>query len=195
MRPRISGGPMGSSRGSVSGQSGPCRSHPDRLPLQTISVLVNGYHQHLVSYYNPTDVHEDRLFRPRDIQILANLDIGDEYLRSDSFRLPIQTGMSADGKLRYVYVSSCPDMRVEGSHVCLIAGSPAVSRDRQTIRINKTRSHRPRPCQRHPRPLRCASRRYTTCLRKDMPSFRFRRKSCLIRIRTVGRVPEPRMEA
>ncbi|KAJ9121484.1 hypothetical protein QFC22_002100 [Naganishia vaughanmartiniae] len=74
---------------------------PDGLVKRTISVMVNGYHQHLVSYYNPTDVHEDRLYRPRDIPLLAKLDIGEEYLRSDSFRLPIQTMYTTDGKLRY----------------------------------------------------------------------------------------------
>jgi hypothetical protein len=72
------------------------------LSIQTISVLVNGYHQHLVSYYNPTDVHEDRLYRPRDVPMLAELEIGDEYLRSDSFRLPIQTTLTPDGRLQYV---------------------------------------------------------------------------------------------
>lgn len=76
-------------------------SNTHLLGEQTISVLVNGYHQHLVSYYNPTDVHEDRLYRPRDIALLAELEIGDEYLRSDSFRLPIQTTVTSDGKLVY----------------------------------------------------------------------------------------------
>ncbi|GHJ87823.1 hypothetical protein NliqN6_4225 [Naganishia liquefaciens] len=75
---------------------------PNGLVKRTISVLVNGYHQHLVSYYNPTDVHEDRLYRPRDVPLLAELEIGDEYLRSDSFRLPIQTTVTAEGKLIYV---------------------------------------------------------------------------------------------
>jgi hypothetical protein len=79
----------------------PARANPLALH-QTISVLVNGYHQHLVSYYNPADVHEDRLYRPRDVPLLAKLEIGDEYLRSDSFRLPIQTALSMDGKLQYV---------------------------------------------------------------------------------------------
>ncbi|KAI7878756.1 hypothetical protein K492DRAFT_164580 [Lichtheimia hyalospora FSU 10163] len=60
----------------------------DGLIKKTMSIVVNGVSQHLVSYYNPQDVLENRLRTPSSVPELASLEISPELLARQNFRIP-----------------------------------------------------------------------------------------------------------
>jgi hypothetical protein len=58
------------------------------LIKKTMSIVVDGVHHHLVSYYHPNDVLEHRLRTPSHVLELANLEISPELLNRQNFRIP-----------------------------------------------------------------------------------------------------------
>jgi hypothetical protein len=67
------------------------------LIKKTMSIVVNGSTQHMISYYNKEDVASGRLQSPRSIPMLANLDISADFLQRQNFRIPLHveaSGMS-----------------------------------------------------------------------------------------------------
>lgn len=70
-----------------------------------MSVVVNGFHQHLVSYYSLDDAMAGRLRCPVDVPELRALDISPEYLIEQSFRFPPVIAM----------VNGIPRFQSEGS--------------------------------------------------------------------------------
>ncbi|KAI7878073.1 hypothetical protein K492DRAFT_149873, partial [Lichtheimia hyalospora FSU 10163] len=58
------------------------------LIKKTMSVVVNGSAQHLISYYTKEDVLNHRLSTPSSIPELASLEISPELLMRQSFRVP-----------------------------------------------------------------------------------------------------------
>ncbi|KAI8098511.1 Gti1/Pac2 family-domain-containing protein, partial [Halteromyces radiatus] len=61
---------------------------PDGLIKKTMSIVVNGSTQHLISYYHPQDIIENRLRRPSSVPELASLEISPELLVKQNFRIP-----------------------------------------------------------------------------------------------------------
>ncbi|CEG63694.1 Putative cAMP-independent regulatory protein [Rhizopus microsporus] len=60
----------------------------DGLIKKTMSITINGVAQHLISYYNPQEVLEDRLRSPSSVPELASLEISPELLVKQNFRIP-----------------------------------------------------------------------------------------------------------
>lgn len=60
----------------------------DGLIKKTMSISVNGVAQHLISYYNPKEVIENRLRLPSTVPELASLEISPELLVKQNFRVP-----------------------------------------------------------------------------------------------------------
>jgi hypothetical protein len=60
----------------------------DGLIKKTMSITVNGVAQHLISYYNPREVLENRLRLPSSVPELASLEISPELLVKQNFRVP-----------------------------------------------------------------------------------------------------------
>ncbi len=65
-----------------------------------MSVNVNGFAQHMVSYYLVEDVLAGRLQTPSTIPDLIALEISPEYLHQ-RFRLPLIVGVGPDGERKY----------------------------------------------------------------------------------------------
>lgn len=64
------------------------------LIKKTMSIVVNGSTQHMISYYNKEDVALGRLHSPRNMPMIANLEVSPEFLQRQNFRIPlhIETG-------------------------------------------------------------------------------------------------------
>ena len=60
----------------------------DGLIKKTMSIVVNGVSQHLISYYHPRDVLQNRLRTPSSVPELASLEISPELLVKQNFRIP-----------------------------------------------------------------------------------------------------------
>ncbi|KAJ8662901.1 hypothetical protein O0I10_001077 [Lichtheimia ornata] len=60
----------------------------DGLIKKTMSIVVNGVSQHLISYYHPQDVLNNRLRTPSSVPELASLEISPELLVRQNFRIP-----------------------------------------------------------------------------------------------------------
>ncbi|KAI8381116.1 Gti1/Pac2 family-domain-containing protein [Radiomyces spectabilis] len=60
----------------------------DGLIKKTMSLVVNGSHLHLVSYYHPDDVIARRFRTPSAVPEIANLEISPELLIRQNFRIP-----------------------------------------------------------------------------------------------------------
>ncbi|KAG0194213.1 hypothetical protein DFQ28_000932 [Apophysomyces sp. BC1034] len=58
------------------------------LIKKTMSIVVNGVAQHLISYYNPEDILQNRLRTPSSVPELASLEISPELLMKQNFRIP-----------------------------------------------------------------------------------------------------------
>ncbi|KAI9314863.1 Gti1/Pac2 family-domain-containing protein [Dichotomocladium elegans] len=58
------------------------------LIKKTMSIVVNGVSQHLISYYTPQDVMNNRLRTPSSVPELASLEISLELLARQNFRIP-----------------------------------------------------------------------------------------------------------
>ncbi|KAI8334596.1 Gti1/Pac2 family-domain-containing protein [Chlamydoabsidia padenii] len=61
---------------------------PNGLIKKSMSVVINGVHQHLVSYYNKEDVLNNKFRTPSTIPELATLTISTELLYDQHFRIP-----------------------------------------------------------------------------------------------------------
>lgn len=60
----------------------------DGLIKKTMSIVVNGVSQHLISYYDPKDVLQGKLRTPSSVPELASLEISPELLIKQNFRIP-----------------------------------------------------------------------------------------------------------
>lgn len=60
----------------------------DGLIKKTMSIVVNGVAQHLISYYHPNDVLQGSLRTPSSVPELAGLEISPELLLKQNFRIP-----------------------------------------------------------------------------------------------------------
>lgn len=60
----------------------------DGLIKKTMSIVVNGVSQHLISYYDPRDVLQQKLRTPSSVPELASLEISPELLVKQNFRIP-----------------------------------------------------------------------------------------------------------
>ncbi|KAI8364683.1 Gti1/Pac2 family-domain-containing protein [Radiomyces spectabilis] len=80
------------------------------LIKKTMSIVVNGSAQHLISYYTKEDVLNHRLRTPCSIPELACLEISSELLMRQTFRIPlnIESNASFDDSKRSS-MSSSPD--------------------------------------------------------------------------------------
>lgn len=61
---------------------------PDGLIKKTMSIVVNGSTQHLISYYRPQDIVENKLRTPSSIPELTSLEISPALLVKRNFRIP-----------------------------------------------------------------------------------------------------------
>ncbi|GJJ74584.1 Gti1/Pac2 family transcription factor [Entomortierella parvispora] len=66
------------------------------LIKKTMSIVVNGVPQHLISYYSKDDVLAGRLRTPSSVPELASLDISPEFLMKQNFRIPPNVEQSYD---------------------------------------------------------------------------------------------------
>ncbi|GAB5590490.1 Global transcription regulator sge1 [Umbelopsis nana] len=68
------------------------------LIKKTMSIVVNGSTQHMISYYNKEDVASGRLQCPRNMPMIANLEVSPEFLQRQNFRIPlhVETGGMPD---------------------------------------------------------------------------------------------------
>ncbi|KAI9249891.1 Gti1/Pac2 family-domain-containing protein [Sporodiniella umbellata] len=64
------------------------RFRKDGLIKKTMSVMINGSTQHLVSYYHPQDIVENKLCTPSSIPEFASLEISKDLLVKQNFRVP-----------------------------------------------------------------------------------------------------------
>lgn len=87
-----------------------------------MSVTVNGFSQHLISYYTLRDVIEGRLRTPSTIPELASLEISAEYLHRQNFRFPPQIEIGPDGVPRYRGEPEEPKSPAVAGNVPLSAG-------------------------------------------------------------------------
>lgn len=71
------------------------------LVKKTMSVNVNGFAQHMISYYSVDDVLNSRLRTPSSIGELLALEISSEYLQKQNFRFPPVFELGPDGILEY----------------------------------------------------------------------------------------------
>ncbi|KAI9304816.1 Gti1/Pac2 family-domain-containing protein [Cunninghamella echinulata] len=60
----------------------------DGLIKKTMSIVVNGSNQHLISYYHPQDILDKKLRSPSSVPELASLEISPELLVKQNFRIP-----------------------------------------------------------------------------------------------------------
>ncbi|KAG0164299.1 hypothetical protein DFQ28_010538 [Apophysomyces sp. BC1034] len=60
----------------------------DGLIKKTMSIVINGVSQHLISYYHPQDVLQNKLRTPSSVPELASLEISPELLVKQNFRIP-----------------------------------------------------------------------------------------------------------
>lgn len=62
------------------------------LIKKSMSVVVNGVQQHLISYYNKDDVFKNKFQTPSDVPELSALEISAELLDGQNFRIPFLLG-------------------------------------------------------------------------------------------------------
>ncbi|KAF9387295.1 hypothetical protein CPB97_002695 [Podila verticillata] len=68
------------------------------LVKKTMSIVVNGVSQHLISYYSKDDVLAGRLRTPSSVPELAGLEISPEFLMKQNFRIPPTVEQSFEGE-------------------------------------------------------------------------------------------------
>ncbi|KAF9567240.1 hypothetical protein EC968_003474 [Mortierella alpina] len=66
------------------------------LVKKTMSIVVNGVSQHLISYYSKDDVLAGKLRTPSSVPELAGLEISPEFLMKQNFRIPPTVEQSYD---------------------------------------------------------------------------------------------------
>ncbi|KAI8358511.1 Gti1/Pac2 family-domain-containing protein [Blakeslea trispora] len=64
------------------------RFRKDGLIKKTMSIIVNGVAQHLISYYLPSDIINNQLRTPSSVPELASLEISPDLLVKQNFRIP-----------------------------------------------------------------------------------------------------------
>lgn len=64
------------------------RFRKDGLIKKTMSIIVNGVAQHLISYYLPNDIISNKLRTPSSVPELASLEISPDLLVKQNFRIP-----------------------------------------------------------------------------------------------------------
>lgn len=64
------------------------RFRKDGLIKKTMSIIVNGVAQHLISYYLPNDIISSKLRTPSSLPELASLEISPDLLVKQNFRIP-----------------------------------------------------------------------------------------------------------
>lgn len=72
------------------------RFRKDGLIKKTMSIIVNGVTQHLVSYYHPQDIISNKLRTPSSVPELASLEISPDLLVKQNFRVPPMVEPSFD---------------------------------------------------------------------------------------------------
>ncbi|KAI8070720.1 Gti1/Pac2 family-domain-containing protein [Gongronella butleri] len=70
------------------------RFKPDGLIKKSMSLVVNGVQQHLVSYYTKEDVLHNIFKTPCDVQQLAAIEISPELIQGQNFRIPFYSDES-----------------------------------------------------------------------------------------------------
>ncbi|KAG9319856.1 hypothetical protein KVV02_007896 [Mortierella alpina] len=66
------------------------------LIKKTMSIVVNGVSQHMISYYSKEDVLAGKLRTPSSVPELASLEISPEFLMKQNFRIPPTVEQSYD---------------------------------------------------------------------------------------------------
>ncbi|KAF9944085.1 hypothetical protein BGZ70_005059 [Mortierella alpina] len=66
------------------------------LIKKTMSIVVNGVSQHMISYYSKEDVLAGKLRTPSSVPELAGLEISPEFLMKQNFRIPPTVEQSYD---------------------------------------------------------------------------------------------------
>ncbi|KAG0354250.1 hypothetical protein BG005_006636 [Podila minutissima] len=66
------------------------------LIKKTMSIIVNGVSQHMISYYSKDDVLAGKLRTPSSVPELAGLEISPEFLMKQNFRIPPTVEQSYD---------------------------------------------------------------------------------------------------
>ncbi|KAF9087324.1 hypothetical protein BGX23_008205 [Mortierella sp. AD031] len=66
------------------------------LIKKTMSIVVNGVPQHMISYYSKEDVLAGKLRTPSSVAELASLEISPEFLMKQNFRIPPTVEQSYD---------------------------------------------------------------------------------------------------
>lgn len=69
---------------------------------QTLSLVINGVSQHLISYYRPDEVLSGQLKTPSQDPILCKLDISAQYLDPMHFRVAPRVTVDKDGVPHYL---------------------------------------------------------------------------------------------
>ncbi|OCF33175.1 hypothetical protein I317_02362 [Kwoniella heveanensis CBS 569] len=95
------------------------------LVKKTMSVSVNGFAQHMVSYYTVEDVLAGKLRSPSTIPELQALEISPEYLSKQNFRFPPLTEMGTDGVIRYRGEAEEPASPMSPNSAYSLQGFPA----------------------------------------------------------------------
>ncbi|KAI9478858.1 MAG: Gti1/Pac2 family-domain-containing protein [Benjaminiella poitrasii] len=72
------------------------RFRKDGLIKKTMSIMVNGVAQHLISYYLPSDIIANKLRTPSSVPELASLEISPDLLVKQNFRIPPMVEPSFD---------------------------------------------------------------------------------------------------
>lgn len=72
------------------------RFRKDGLIKKTMSIIVNGVAQHLISYYLPNDIISNKLRTPSSVPELASLEISPDLLVKQNFRIPPMVEPSFD---------------------------------------------------------------------------------------------------
>ncbi|KAG0178917.1 hypothetical protein DFQ29_002849 [Apophysomyces sp. BC1021] len=65
------------------------RFKEDGLIKKSMSLVINGVQQHLISYYNKDDVLADQLSTPSSMPFLESITISPELLLRQNFRIPL----------------------------------------------------------------------------------------------------------
>ncbi|KAI7885560.1 hypothetical protein K492DRAFT_203964 [Lichtheimia hyalospora FSU 10163] len=106
----------------------------DGLIKKTMSIVVNGVSQHLISYYHPQDVLNNRLRTPSSVPELASLEISPELLVRQNFRIPPMIEPTFDHPGEVTGAIPMPDGSNGGSGTVAAAAAAAMSAfgDRRT---------------------------------------------------------------
>jgi len=103
-----------------------------------MSVTVNGFAQHMVSYYSVEDVLAGKLRSPSTIPELASVEISPEYLHKQNFRFPPMIEVGQDGVPRYRWVKSSSCGGRKSACWCHSRGEPEEPTSPQSPTVNQS---------------------------------------------------------